>query len=399
MSDDLLSVDDVLLALRERMTPVARTETIPLTDAVGSVLAQDLIAARSHPPDDNSAMDGYGFRGEETAFRLIEGRSAAGAPFGGKVGEVEAIRILTGAVIPDGVDRVVPQEDTRVENGRLMIRKPLLEGTNIRRAGEDLRAGEIALRKGRRLRPQDIGVALSVGLSEAVCYAPLRVGVISTGDELLPPGAPAGTGQIYDSNRPMLLGLLKQWGFDTVDLGHVPDSRDALRDTLNNAVARCDALISSGGASVGDEDHVAQLIAQEGRLESWRVAAKPGKPLVLGHWQEVPIFGLPGNPVSAFVSALIFARPSLTVMSGADWPKPRAWQMPSGFAKDFRSGRREFLRGRIEDGELVAFESDGSGIVSSLSWAEGLIDVPADTTSIRTGDYLRFLPFSSFGLV
>ena len=227
----------------------------------------------------------------------------------------------------------------------------------------------------------------------------LRVAVLSTGDELAAPGADPGPGGIYDSNRPMLLALADAWGFETVDLGRVPDDLDALRATLDRGAAQADAILTSGGASAGDEDHVSALLRAEGALTEWRIAMKPGRPLALSVWNGAATFGLPGNPVAAFVCALIFARPALFALAGAGWRAPLAVSAPAAFAKRRKPGRREFLRARLtEDGTVEAFRSEGSGMISGLSWANGLCELGEDEPDIAPGDPVRFLPFAGFGI-
>jgi len=229
------------------------------------------------------------------------------------------------------------------------------------------------------------------------------VATLSTGNELTQPGAAPGgrlsPGGIYDSNRPMLAALAARMGFEAIDLGAAPDDAAAVRAALDRGAAKADAILTTGGASVGDEDHVSRVLGEAGARTLWRIAVKPGRPLALGTWGGAPVFGLPGNPVAAFVCFLIFARPALMVMAGADWPEPRRLTLPAAFEKSKKPGRREFLRGRIgADGRVEAFRSDGSGLISGICWAEGLIDLPASGAEIRPGDPVAFLPFSELGL-
>ncbi|CAN0550006.1 unnamed protein product, partial [Laminaria digitata] len=221
-------------------------------------------------------------------------------------------------------------------------------------------------------------------------------GVLSTGDEVVPAGSPAAPGQIFDANRPMLLSLIARFGHVPVDLGHAPDNRDTLRARLDSADA--DAILTSGGASAGDEDHVSALLRESGALNAWRIALKPGRPLALGMWQGKPVFGLPGNPVAAFVCALVFARPALRLLAGADWSEPTGFDVPAAFAKNKKPGRREYLRARIREGRAEVFKSEGSGRISGLSWAEGLVELPEGAATITPGTPVRYIPFGSFGL-
>ena len=236
----------------------------------------------------------------------------------------------------------------------------------------------------------------AAGLGTAPVFTRLRVGVLSTGDELLDPGSAAAPGQIFDANRPMLLSLLDSWGMTAVDLGRARDDRPRLRAILDDAAQTCDAILTSGGASAGDEDHVSALLGETGTLSAWRIALKPGRPLALGLWRGTPLFGLPGNPVAALVCALIFARPALGLLGGEGWRTPQGIMVPAGFAKAKKAGRREYLRARITDGRAEVFHSEGSGRISGLSWAEGLVELPDGAADITEGTPVRYLPFSEF---
>jgi molybdopterin molybdotransferase len=257
-------------------------------------------------------------------------------------------------------------------------------------------AGEIVLSAARVLTPADIAILSAVGTREIQTFQRLRVGVLSTGDELVEAGADAKTGQIYDANRPMLLSQLRAWGFDAIDLGRAPDDQARLRAMLDEGATRCDAILTSGGASAGDEDHMSALLADTGSLAMWRIALKPGRPLALGLWDGVPIFGLPGNPVAALVCTLIFARPALNLLAGAGWSEPQAFMVPAAFEKRKKSGRREYLRARIRDGKAEVFKSEGSGRISGLSWAEGLVELPDEAMDVMLETPVRYIPYSSF---
>ncbi|WP_299847887.1 gephyrin-like molybdotransferase Glp [uncultured Roseovarius sp.] len=398
---DWTPVDQALAMLQDRLHPVVTQEQCTLTDGLGRVLAAPVMALRSNPPQANTAVDGYGYAheslgGGDAVLPLVDGRAAAGLAFAGHVPAGHAIRILTGAALPEGVDTVVLQEDVTVGDGQIAFRAGLKPGANTRKAGEDVCAGDIALRAGRVLTSADLALAAAVGAAHLPVYRPLRVAIISTGDELVEPGAPASAGQIYDANRPMLTGLVRQFGYLPVDLGKVTDDRQTLRRVFDRAAEQADVILTSGGASSGDEDHVSALLNEAGAIAEWRIALKPGRPLALGMWQGTPVFGLPGNPVAALVCTLIFARPAMGLLAGAGWRAPQAFQVPAAFSKNKKPGRREYLRARIRDGHAEVFKSEGSGRISGLSWAEGLVEMADAGQEIKVGDFVSFIPFGSF---
>ncbi len=398
-------VDTALTRLRAALAPVTGVEEIAVGDALGRVLARDHMALRANPPGANSAVDGYGFAHASlpadgpAALPLVDGRAAAGAPWPGAVPPGHAIRILTGALLPEGVDTVVMQEDVTISGDHIRFGPGIKPGANARAAGEDVEAGALALPAGHVMRPGDIALLAGLGLARVEVRQRLRVGVLSTGDEIVAPGATLAPSATYDANRPMLLALAERWGHAPVDMGHVEDNREAIRRRLNDAAATCDVIVTSGGASAGDEDHVSALLSQEGHLSSWRIALKPGRPLALAMWQGVPVFGLPGNPVAAMVTALIFARPSLSKLAGAGWVTPTGFDLPAAFTKSKKAGRREYLRARLTpDGRVEVFASEGSGRISGLAWADGLVELDEPARTIAPGDLVRYLPYTGFGL-
>lgn len=399
---DWTPVDEALAMLHGRLSVVTAVETVALAEALGRVLAQDVVALRSNPPLPNTAVDGYGFAGAVPegahVLPLMAGRAAAGPAFSGEVPKGQAIRILTGAALPKGVDTVILEEDVTLGEGEIAFRGPLKQGANTRRAGEDVAAGDVILPAGRCVTPADLALAAATGIAEVEVHVPLRVGVLSTGDELCEVGTVARPGQIYDANRPMLLALLKQMGFAAVDLGRVPDDRATLKSRLDAATQEVDVILTSGGASAGDEDHVSALLRESGAMQEWRIALKPGRPLALAIWQGVPIFGLPGNPVAALVCTLIFARPAMGVMAGGTWQTPQGFDLPANFTKRKKPGRREYLRARLRDGRVEVFKSEGSGRISGLSWAEGLVELGDGAAEIAPGERVRFIPYDSFRL-
>jgi molybdopterin molybdotransferase len=401
---DWVPVDDALARLRAALAPVAATATVPLDQALGRILAAPVHAARAHPPAANAAVDGWGFTHAALGpaphrLPIAPGRAAAGRPHAGTVPPGQALRILTGAILPHGVDTVVLEEDTAADATHVAFSRAPKPGANTRPAGEDVDEGTRILEQGRILRPQDLGLAAATGLAALPVRRPLRVAVLSTGDELLAPGAPAAPHQTYDANRPMLAAILRRWGMVPVDLGRAADTAEAVAEALDRGAAEADAILTSGGASAGDEDHVSAALRAHGRLQTWRIAVKPGRPLALATWNGIPVFGLPGNPVAAFVCTLIFARPALLTLAGAPWPEPRPLMLPAAFAKSKKPGRREYLRARLTPaGRVETLRSEGSGRVSGLAWADGLVELPDPAADIAPGDPVRYLPFASFGL-
>ncbi len=397
-------VEEALENLRARVSVVIGIETVSTTAAGGRVLAVDVVAKRNSPPYANSAVDGYGFAFEsladgEQALPLEQGRAAAGGPFDGVVPAGKALRILTGAMVPAGVDTIVLEEDVVIEDGVLKFSMGLKIGANVRPKGEDVAVGEGALTAGRTLQPQDLGLLAAVGVDTVQVYKRLRVAVLSTGDELRQIGEDIAPHQIYDANRPMLLDLIRRWGMEPIDLGHVRDDAVMVRQMLTRGAREADVILTSGGASAGDEDHISAALQASGSLNLWRIAIKPGRPLALAMWDGVPVFGLPGNPVAAFVTALIFARPTLLELSGAGWAEPRGMDLPAAFSKNKKPGRREYLRAKMNsNGQAEVFKSEGSGRISGLSWAEGLVELQDEGRDIAEGDLVRYYPFSEFGL-
>jgi molybdopterin molybdotransferase len=403
---DWVPVDTALARLRAVLHPLTGVEDIAVHESGGRILAQDLVARRANPPAANSAVDGYGFahailQGDGPyALPLVPGRAAAGQPFSGAVPRGHAIRILTGAILPAGVDTVVLEEDCASDGARVAFDGPVKPRINTRKAGEDVMAGAAFLHKGRCLTPADLALSSALGVGRVQVHRRLRVGVLSTGDELLAdPGAAAQPHQIFDANRPMLLEIARKWGHAPVDLGHMPDDPARIAAALDAGARDCDVILTSGGASAGDEDHVSRLLRETGNLSSWRIALKPGRPLALALWQGVPVLGLPGNPVAAFVCTLVFGRPALSLMAGCGWQEPQGFMVKAAFSKSKKPGRREYLRARLnETGHAEVFASEGSGRISGLSWAEGLVELPDAAADIQPGVLVRYMPFTSFGL-
>lgn len=396
-------VDEALERLRSRLHPVVGIDrAVPLSQVSGRILASDVFAPRAHPPSRNSAVDGYAFAGPLTqvpcTMPLVEGRSAAGAPYTGQVPEGHAIRILTGAVMPAGTDTVVLEEDCEVVDGHLHLNGTLKAGANQRKAGEDIQAHDCILTAATRLTPTQISVLASVGVESVDVYRRLRVGVLSTGDEVKPVGAAVTDWQIFDANRPMLSALVAQLGYQLVDLGHVLDQPADVRAALERGADQCDLILTSGGISAGDEDHVSKTLKAHGDISNWRIAIKPGRPLALAMFHGTPVVGLPGNPVAAWVCALRFGTPAMALLAGGEWFEPQGYLLPANFSKNKKPGRSEMLRARVRDGQVEVFGSEGSGRVTGLAWSEGLVELDEGALQIEPGTPVRFIPYGSFGL-
>ncbi len=396
-------VDEALERLCSRLHPVVDIEkAVPLSQVNGRILASDVYAPRAHPPSSNSAVDGYAFKGPLTdvpcVMPLVDGRSAAGVPYEGQVPEGQAIRILTGAVMPAGADTVVLDEDCEVFEGKLHLNGTLKAGANSRKAGEDIQEQDRILTVGTRLTPTQISVLASVGVETVDLYQKLRVGVLSTGDEVKPVGASVTDWQIYDANRPMLSALVEQLGYQLVDLGHAPDRAEEVTAALERGAEQCDLILTSGGISAGDEDHVSKMLKAHGDISNWRIALKPGRPLALAMFHGTPVIGLPGNPVAAWVCTLRFGAPAMALLAGGAWFEPQGYVMPANFTKNKKPGRSELLRARVRDGQVEVFSSEGSGRVTGLAWSEGLVDLDESAQQIEPGTPVRYIPYASFGL-
>lgn len=395
-------VDQALALLRERLTPVTGSETVHVSRAMGRVLADDVVAPRANPPLPNTAVDGYGFAGGRPegphVLLLSDERAAAGPRLTSVVPVGQAVRILTGAALPTGVDTVVLQEDVTVADGQIAFNGPIKAGANTRRAGEDVHKGDVILKAGLRVTAADMAILAATGVDQVDVRVRLRVAVVSTGDELVEAGETAKQDQIFDANRPMLLSMITAMGHVPVDMGRCADDRAALSRVLDDAARKADVVITSGGASAGDEDHVSSLLTEVGAMQMWRIAIKPGRPLALGLWNNTPVFGLPGNPVAAMVCILVFASPAMAQLAGAGWVAPVGYDVPANFTKSKNEGRREYLRARICDGQVDVFGSEGSGRISGLSWADGLVELTEESQQINKGDLVRYIPFGSYGL-
>ena len=388
-----------------RLVPrVQAVEKLAIRSALGRVLASDMISTIDVPAHDNSAMDGYALRGSELAaggdtVLTVAGTGFAGAQFDGPVAPGQCVRIMTGAVMPAGLDTVVPQEFTRVEGDRVIVPAGAVRrGDNRRCAGEDLAKGEAALKAGRVLRPADLGLLASLGQAEVPVLRRLRVAFFSTGDELRSIGEPLAAGCVYDSNRYSLYGMLSRLGVELIDMGVVRDDREALQAAFREAAACADAVITSGGVSVGEADFVKDTLLSLGRIDFWKLAMKPGRPLAFGRLGEAVFFGLPGNPVSVVVTFYQFVQPALRRMMGMNAVQPVTLQVPTLARLKKRPGRTEFQRGVLEqrdDGSMAVRPTgdQGSGILSSVSRADCFIVLAADSSGVEAGDTVTVQPF------
>ena len=397
MNSGLLSVDEALARLLDGATAVPDLEQVPALEATGRVLAQAQVSALEVPPMDNSAMDGYALRlADLTApgMRLkVKQRIAAGS-VGVPLAPGTAARIFTGAPVPPGADAVVMQEFCSADGEHVVVNKVPRPGDWIRLTGSDIRAGDRILAAGVRLRPQDTGLAASVGIRTLPVRRRLRLGLFFTGDELVMPGEPLAPGRIYNSNRFTLRGLAQVYGCEVRDYGIVPDRLDATREVLRRAACENDVIVTSGGVSVGEEDHVRPAVEAEGTLLMWRIAMKPGRPLAFGKVGAAAFIGLPGNPVSSFITFLIFVRPFLLRTQGIDAVAPHALGLRSDFDWPRPDARREFLRvRRNSSGGLDLYPTQDSAVLTSTAWADGLVDNPPNQ-AIRKGDAVRFLPYT-----
>lgn len=393
----MLSADQLLDALLQRAEGVTATETVALADALGRVLAAPLFSAITVPPLANSAMDGYAVRVADvgaTGISLPVSQRIPAGTVGEPLAAGTAARIFTGAPIPSGADAVLMQEDCTLESDRVVINKMPWAGENIRRAGEDIEAGAQVLGAGVRIGAAEMGLAASVGLAGLPVYKRLKVACFFTGDELVSPGTALQPGQIYNSNRYTLTGLLGGLGCELIDFGIVPDTLEATEVALSGAASIADVVVTSGGVSVGEADFVKTAVEKLGRVEMWKVAMKPGKPIVYGRVGESDFIGLPGNPVSAFVTFCLFVRPFLLKRMGAAAPLYRAFAVPADFAWTKPGARREFLRAQLQpNGKLALFPNQSSGVLTSCAWADGLVDIEVGQT-VRPDETVRFIPFS-----
>lgn len=405
LSDDCFAFGGALLPLAEaqaRMAElyscVAGTEPVTLPEAVGRVLAADAIAEIDLPPQTNSAVDGYAvyyadLLPDRPTLLPVTGRTAAGEDPGAPLPRGQARRIFTGAVMPPGPDTVMMQEDCELTEAGVIVQPGIRRGANRRPAGEDVARGTVALLAGRRLMPPDIGLIAALGHHQVDVRAALKVAVFSTGNELTDPPAPLTAGHVYDANRFMLSALLHRLGARVADGGILPDDPDATRDALADAAVWADLVITSGGVSTGEEDHVRTAIEAAGKLTFWRVAIKPGRPVALGAIGNTPLLGLPGNPVAALITFTAIGRPLFDRLSGAIYVPPPRFNVASGFSYKKKAGRREYVRAQIgADGVARRYPKDGAGVLTSLTESDALMELPEDMTVLSPGEVAPCIP-------
>ena len=410
---ELMRLKYAIELIETQLQPVTGTERVALADALHRILAEDVVAQCAVPPADNAAVDGFAvyfddLKGDAETELAVAGRIAAGHPLGRPAKRGEAYRIFTGAPMPldsrgSGPDSVAMQEDCTVIGGKVRIPAGVTQGTNRRKRGEDIALGDTVLSRGRRLSPPDIGLAASIGLSTLPVHKKLRVAVFSTGDEVRDPGAALADGAIYDSNRYGLVALLQTLACDVTDLGILPDDREKIQNALGAAARNHDLLITSGGVSTGEEDHVRAAVESLGTIHFWRVAIKPGRPIAFGRiragGREAVFIGLPGNPVAVMVTFLRLARPAILRLSGAANVAPFVYRVPADFSYKKKRDRFEWIRARLvrdADGRFIAGKhpKDGSGILTSMTEADGLVEIADELHEVKPGDLVDFLPFS-----
>ncbi|MEM6462104.1 MAG: gephyrin-like molybdotransferase Glp [Pseudomonadota bacterium] len=407
----LLLHDDAIAMLAERLGPVAGMETVHLGDALGRYAAENVSAPRNVPSKDNSAVDGFAFAYSDYAQsrKLKLGpRIAAGDAGDPSLPAGTAARIFTGAVVPDGADTIAMQEHCTVSDdaSTVMLADGLEKGANRRLSGEDVTAGSLLISHSHLLRPQDIAALASVGIAQLSVFKRLRIAIASTGNELMDVAAAASTAsvQTFDTNRPMLKALCNDLPIEITDLGILRDDADAVATTLSQAARNNDIILTSGGASSSDADHIVRTIDRLGKRHLWKIAIKPGRPMTFGQIGDCVLLGLPGNPVAAFVCFLLYFRPAVRILGGGGYREPVRLLVPAGFRiAEKKTGRREFLRGWLEADRRIGtvarkFEPDGSGLITGLRKADGLIELDENTRTVAPGDRVTYLPFSQFGI-
>lgn len=400
----LLSVETTLENIKKSISPLVTTQTQNIRDALGHVLAQEVISTINVPPHRNSAMDGYAIRFDDinshpdTKLEVV-GRSFAGQPYTGKVEAGQCIRIMTGAMMPDECDTVIMQEQTERENDTILVIGSHRVDENVRFPGEDIKQGSAILHPGKKITPADLGLLSSIGIAEVTTYRKPKVAFFSTGDELKSLGEELLPGDIYDSNRYTLFGMLKQMDVDILDLGVIADKKELIKQTLIDAAEQADMVLTSGGASVGEADYISEILNEIGKVNFWKIAMKPGKPLAFGHINKTPFFGLPGNPVSVMATCYLFVQPAIRYLKGLK--EDNQLTLTATIQNNLKKapGRTDFQRGilkQIENGELHVSTTgmQGSHILTSMSQANCFIVLDRDSGNISQGEQVVVLPFN-----
>ena len=409
----MLTLNEAVARFSENIVSVCKAEKVKLASAEGRIIFSDIISSIDVPPHNNSAVDGFAVYHDDlnvsgSTTLPIRGRVGAGGNFVENPGRGQAIQIFTGAPIPQRTKALSPDtifmiEDVVVDGDKIILPEGQMKGANIRMAGEDVKRGDTVINCGKRLRPQDIGMLAAIGYSKVKVRAPLKVAIFSTGDEICDPGEKIRSAQIFDINRYSLMSLLKKLGCKVKDMGILPDDKDAIRESIRSASRNNDLLLTSGGVSMGEEDHVRTAINELGKLHFWKLLIKPGRPIALGYvnddGREVPVIALPGNPVAVMVTFLRIARPLVLLLSGSVDIHPNYFSIPSAFSVTKKKGRREWLRvSLVRDREnnlkVQKFPFDGSGILSSMVSSDGLVELSEDIVKVSEGDLVDFLPFS-----
>ena len=402
----LMPVDDAVAILSARVKPVEEVEAVDLRHADGRILARDIVAPSPLPPFTNSAVDGYAVRSRDLARSAplvfqVEGRVQAGAHAVEAIAPGRAVRIFTGAPMPEGADTVFMQEDVRLEaGGAVVLPSGLRAGANVRAIGEDIPAGATALKAGRRLRPQDVALAAALGLTQIEARRRIRVAVFSTGDEIISPGDSRGASQLFDSNRFMLFAMATRFACEVSDLGILPDDRASLTAALRQAAGAHDLIVTTGGVSTGEEDHVKAAVEAAGSLVQWRMAIKPGRPVAMGVIEGTAFIGLPGNPVASFVTCAHVVRPTILALAGAMQEKLIPMPVSAAFGYKKKMGRREYVRVNLRKNaagglEAVKFPREGAGLLSSLVETDGLVELGEEITLVEPGQTVGFLSYAS----
>ncbi len=391
-----MTLDDAIKFILQTIGSNPESETVPIEKSSRRFLAERLSSNDDIPPFDNSQVDGYAVNTNHIQLNTpitISQRIPAGSnPY--ELEKSTTARIFTGAVIPKSSDAIVMQEEVKIENGQAVFVKKILPGQFIRKRGCDLKKNQIFFERGRLLSAADVGMCASVGLKNLQVFKKLKIGVFSSGDELKQPGEKLNAGEIYDSNRPMILSLIKALGIDTLDMGCLPDDLNQTIKQIANASDKVDIILTCGGVSVGEEDHIKAAVETLGSINLWKIKIKPGKPFAFGYIGKTAFMGMPGNPVSAWVTFALLCRPYIIKRAGGNVPGNSTLFLESNFEWSKPNDRQEFLRGKInEDGKLEIFKNQNSQILSSICFSEGLIEIPIKT-SVSKGDKLRYYPFS-----